>query len=211
MTRWRLSGTRNHRGRILSPSGRRPHWVGWTQWCSRGRRADDRGNIGLARFWAPCPQLTRALTGRREQEVKARWCSEGCELEYLGLRDTMLGKIQTRHLAQGPHWPWTGLLEVCLKSRVAFLENPARKSMVLSPEIRTECRPPLEVCYQQKTRNHGWYSLDSTSNSATVEGLLRNSGTDNIQNCQSMHESTKWQTQTSMCQPSLHVWTSLLK
>lgn len=41
--------------------------------------------------------------------------------------------------------PCTGLLEVILKSRVCFLENPARKSMVLKPVIRTEWRPSLIV------------------------------------------------------------------
>lgn len=37
-----------------------------------------------------------------------------------------------------------------MKSRVGFLENPARKSMVLRPEIRTECLPSLEVCFKEK-------------------------------------------------------------
>lgn len=35
---------------------------------------------------------------------------------------------------------------------MGFLENPARKSMVLRPEIRTECLPSLDVCFKEKRR-----------------------------------------------------------
>lgn len=83
MKRWRLSGTGNHPGHILSPSGKRPRWVEWTLWCSRGRMVCAQGSTGWARFWSLRPWLTEVLACQHEQEVKAQWCSEGCGWEYL--------------------------------------------------------------------------------------------------------------------------------
>lgn len=57
--------------------------------------------------------------------------------------------------------PWTGLLEVFFKSNVGFRENPALKSMVLRPVMRTECLPSLDVCYKRKVTNVGSESKKS--------------------------------------------------
>lgn len=86
MKHWRLSGKGSHHGRILSPAGRRPHWVGWTRWRSTDRTAFVQGRSELATSLLCRLRPIGAPACRAEQEARVRWCSAGCEWEHLQYR-----------------------------------------------------------------------------------------------------------------------------